>query len=645
MSNYTQKVEACLNKIPNELKSIPNWRPFKLMPPAKTGDKPGKIPLSAHTLKTSNNTTNTKDCTTFNLAKAMLLDELAKPLQEQQFHGIGMSLTGENDLLVVDLDKVISEDGVIKPHALEIIEKIPGFVERSVSGTGFHIFTKSFDWDLGNQSNHELGVEVFKSGRYIAITGDEDEAFSKPIECNSISTELLKKYLKTKETTQDKFESYKPVDPNWSIERIEFEILSFFPDDLDYSTWLDVGMALHHLTNGGFDGFKCFERLSLRGSNYPEPGEQSTRDKWASFGKSADKNLKTIGSLIHLKKQFEEKMIYQRSSNEPLLSKVKDARKQIKKIDWLVDGMIKQETMIMFGGMPSGGKTYLAVELMLSVASGKPFLGQYLTKQGDAVFIACEGRDSVLRRVGAWNHLKNNGIDVEDAYISSREIVITAPDQADISLEQYIREIDGLCIKPLVMFIDTMNYSLGSAKENDANDMTQYFRRIANGLISKYGCVVVLLHHTSKDGSDIRGSSTIRGALDALFLVSRDSAGIFTVKNDKHKDRDKIEPIYLEGRSVEFELPDGAMESNLALFPTAKPSNASSSSIYSQKALDIMFKQVGIGGAMAKKDLLLQLGYSSNNASRDIFTPLQEGGFINANRAQVTLLKTDDFDI
>jgi hypothetical protein len=644
MTNTIQTVELRLNKIPAELKELPYWRPFKLTPPAKAGDKPGKIPLSAHTLRPSNNTSNTKDCTSFELAKASLLAELERSPDQPQFHGIGMSLTGANDLLVIDLDKVILEDGSIKPHAKEILETIPGFVERSVSGTGFHIFTKSTDWQGGNQSNHELGVEVFREGRYIAITGDENQVFSKPIASDSATTQILKQYLLPK-SHKTNFESYSPVDPAWTIERIESELLSFFPNDLNYDTWLETGMALHHQTNGAVEGYECFERLSLRGSNYPQMGEQTTWDKWRSFGKSSGKDYRTIGSLVHLKQQFEQESLYKRTTTEPLLSKLEDACSQIKKIDWLVEGMIKQQSLVMFGGMPSGGKTYLAIELMLSVASGKPFLGQYPVKQGDAVFIACEGRDSVLRRAGAWIHLKNGGVHIKGAYISSREIVVTAPKEADISIEKYAQEIDAGGICPQIIFIDTMNYSLGAAKENDANDMTGYFLRIANGLIIKYGCVVVLLHHTSKDGADIRGSSSIRGALDALFLVSRDSAGIFTVKNDKHKDLDKLEPFYLEGRQVTFTLADGSTESNITLYPTQRQSAASSGSIYQQKAIDILKIEVGIGGSLNKKDLLARLDYQSNNAARDIYKPLEEGGFIDSNRTHITLLKTNDFDV
>ena len=54
---------------------------------------------------------------------------------------------------------------------------------------------------------------------------------------------------------------------------------------------------------------------------------------------------------------------------------------------------------------------------------------------------------------------------------------------------------------------------------------------------------------------------------------------------------------------------------------------------------------MGIGGSMTKKDLVAYLGYDSSNAARDIYKPLQDGGFISSNRVKVTLLKTSDFEV
>ncbi len=349
--------------------------------------------------------------------------------------------------------------------------------------------------------------------------------------------------------------------------------------------------------------------------------------------------------MIALKKTQDLIHQYQPSGAEPLLSKLKDERHKIKKIDWLVDGMIKQGSLVMLGGEPAGGKTYVAIEMMLAVATGKPMFDQYPTKQGEAIYIACEGRDSVLRRVTAWLYLKNDGEDVDGAYISRQEMAILVPEAAEVSSEAMSEFINIQGIKPKVLFIDTMNYSLGSAKENDSNDMTEYFRRVSNNLIRRFGCTVVLVHHTSKDGSDIRGSSAIRGALDSLFFVSRDKNGLFKVKNDKHKDREKLPDFFLEAKEVSFDLPDGSMESNIALFPQSKVTQFPVINIVQKECLDILEREVGIGGSMMKSELLKLLQYpSATNASRDLFNPLVNENYIKAIKTKVTLLKTVDID-
>lgn len=640
-----------LEAVPEQLKSLPNWRPWKFSAPQKVEDKPKKTPLCAHTLKISNNTRNTDDCTTFENLKEMLLLEQKKPYDEQRFHGIGISLTGTNDLLVVDIDKAINADGSIKPYALEVLTNIEGFVERSVSGKGFHIFTIASDWDIGNTSDNNLGLEVFRSGRYIAITGEEDFAFSKPIPSKPISTEVLRGYFAyPKEINSAKldFENFKQPDENWPLERVKSELLDKLTGGLSYYQWIDAGMCLHHQFGGSQEAYEAYDEWSYQFDNYPSGDEPSTWDKWQSFGNNLNRNLKSIGTLIKMKNDYEALNIYKSCDSSPLLMPLREARLTIKKIDWLVEGVIKQGSLVMLGGAPSGGKTYVAIELMMSVATGKPFFETFPTKQGDVVFIACEGRDSIIRRATAWQKLKNDGVDVENVFISRQEMVVCGPEIAEISSESMAKFIQKSKIIPKVVFIDTMNYSLGTAKENDANDMTEYFRKIANNLIRKFGCTVVLVHHTSKNGEDIRGSSSIRGALDSLFFISQSKTGQFKVENDKHKDREKIAPFYLNSKSVQITLADGSIESNIALFMSDERDTPSGITLIQQKAISLLEGRVGVNGTLPKKEVLDGVGFTdAKNASRDVFKPLQEAGYIKAQGKQVTLIKSlgcDDFE-
>ena len=639
MQNQIYAPKPQLSNIPNELKLKPLWRPWVYSPPPEGKIKPLKTPLSAITLSRSNNTSDFSDCVTFDDLEAMLLSEQVKSYENQRFHGVGYSLDGSTH--AIDLDYAIDQDGNITSFALDILENIPGYVERSVSGRGFHIFTKLADCET-TIIEKSLNLEIYKDKRFIAVTGDIDRRFNKGIPLNPVSFEPLKKYLVIN-NQKSNLSEVKYRDPNWSLERIKIELLSELPKELSYDEWIQIGMALHFQSEGSDEGFYLFDEFSANAENYPSGNEPSTRDKWNSF-KNKNSSV-TVGTLIHLKnKYFDLKKYASSVTNKPLLRKLKDARHELKKIDWLVDGMIKSGSLVMFAGAPSGGKTYLAIELLMSVASGKPFLDQYFTKQGDAVFIACEGRDSVLRRASAWINAKNNFEEIDNVYISEGEIVVSLPEKAEVSSESMSNFMVENDINPKLIVIDTMNFSLGSAKENDVNDMTDYFRKISNNMIRKFGATVLLIHHTSKDNSDIRGSSSIRGALDSLFLVSQPQGNLFKVVNDKHKDRDLLFPFNLEGKSIDINLPDGSIESNLVLYRSQIQVSASGLSPIHQKALEVLEGEVGINGVMNKSDLLAHLGDSRlpKNASRDIFKPLTNKGYIETNGRKVTLIKPKD---
>jgi hypothetical protein len=276
------------------------------------------------------------------------------------------------------------------------------------------------------------------------------------------------------------------------------------------------------------------------------------------------------------------------------------------------------------------------------------WFGKHKTKQGDAVYIACEGRDSMMRRTTAWEILKNNGQEVDSIYLSDAEIVINTNENAYNSSEALANFMDGESISPLVIVIDTMNYSLGNSKENDANDMTEYFRRIAQNLIRRFNATVILVHHTNKDGTDIRGSSTIRGALDALFLINKVGEQ-HIVKNDKHKDIEQINTLYLDTKVTNFTLPDGSNDANIALFMGQQHLSANGFTPAQQKLLDVMEKVVGVGGTMIKSELILKLGADKGNFAKNYLKPLLNERFISANKSSVTLIKTegaaDDFEI
>lgn len=82
--------------------------------------------------------------------------------------GLGIVLTGEDDLVGVDLDDAISPSGEMAPWAAHIIEQVDSYTERSPSGRGVHILA----WGKLPPGRRRAGrVEMYDRQRYLTFTG------------------------------------------------------------------------------------------------------------------------------------------------------------------------------------------------------------------------------------------------------------------------------------------------------------------------------------------------------------------------------------------------------------------------------------------------------------------------------------------
>ena len=95
---------------------------------------------------------------------------------------IGFVFTTQDEFIGIDLDGCRNKGtGIIAPWALEIILTIGTYAEISPSMTGVKLFGRTAKkWEHQNKKTMEgnhVGIEVYQSGRYFAVTGllvDED---------------------------------------------------------------------------------------------------------------------------------------------------------------------------------------------------------------------------------------------------------------------------------------------------------------------------------------------------------------------------------------------------------------------------------------------------------------------------------------
>ena len=110
--------------------------------------------------------TNPNDWTDF--------DTACRAFDPARYNGLGFVLTKEDNIVCIDLDHCIGEDGQICDEAMDIVRIMNSWTEVSQSGKGLHIFvrgTKPTDKSKATPRTFKA-IEVYDNGRYIAMTGN-----------------------------------------------------------------------------------------------------------------------------------------------------------------------------------------------------------------------------------------------------------------------------------------------------------------------------------------------------------------------------------------------------------------------------------------------------------------------------------------
>lgn len=218
------------------------------------------------------------------------------------------------------------------------------------------------------------------------------------------------------------------------------------------------------------------------------------------------------------------------------------------KIDWLIQQYLEAGTTgQMFG--PSGvGKSFLTLDMGLSVATGKDWNGKPV-QQGVVVNFVGEGHTGVLRRVRAWSqHYEIHNLDL--FRLSRLTVDLYADEQAVIA---EIREAEQQTGHPCRMIlIDTLARHI-DGDENSTKDMMAFIKRVDRIRAEFPGSVAMIIHHTGNSEADrARGSSSQKAAYD--FEMSANNGNL---KFPKMKDAPEPAPISFSLHQVELGADEG----------------------------------------------------------------------------------------
>ena len=184
--------------------------------------------------------------------------------------------------------------------------------------------------------------------------------------------------------------------------------------------------------------------------------------------------------------------------------------------DWIMAGGIN-----LIAGMPAAGKSFLALDLAIGIASSGLAWDNRTVTQGKVLYHFLDGSYRGMRsRVIKLCHAR--GIQPPaDLVFDFSPLNLKAPSEV-LALRQRIKRLDAS-----VVIFDVMAKFIPDADENsvaEISPMMNSLREIAN----QTGTTFILIHHLNKGGNTdlsyrVRGSSDILGSVDTAIVISHDN--------------------------------------------------------------------------------------------------------------------------
>ena len=189
---------------------------------------------------------------------------------------------------------------------------------------------------------------------------------------------------------------------------------------------------------------------------------------------------------------------------------------------WLVEGLWSDQAVGILGGEPKCCKSFLALDVAVSVASGAACLRQFpVRRSGPVLLFPAEDSLAIVRR-----RLEGIAAAAQVPFDSLPVQVITAPTLRLDTPADRARLLDTVQqLQPILLILDPL-IRLHRVDENDATQIAgllSYLRELQR----QFALAVMLVHHARKDshasrpGQALRGSSELHGWGDSNLYMRR----------------------------------------------------------------------------------------------------------------------------
>ena len=469
--------------------------------------------------------------------------------------GIGYEITPADGLVAVDFDHCLDTAGNLLPPFDEWIKALPGYWELSQSGTGLHGFVRgTLPAGCGNKRHidpqnkaDEREVELYVQERYIALTGalwgPQTTLADAPSAQPGIDAILEQMHMRPEDAAAGAALPDVPDRPEEEITAIIKAALAKSPDFYTLWNWTERPGKLGNESKDDIafvcSAWKATEyELSagdlLHGLDASPWAQTKTNspekdhwDKWFACGARKDGAYRKNTALraYQRAKQDEAAKIEGFTSlaaNLPaggVFTAAELDKMNLPPVQWAVPGLLPAGLSFLVAA-PKMGKSWMALDLCLAVASGGEWLGRKVN-QGPTLYLDLE--DSANRAQARMRTLLDGFTAAPETCTFRLLAPILGPDLFKI-LDEWVTANPGA----KVVCIDTFQKIKPATGKNETSYSADY--RICAPLQSwaqQHNICVLLIHHTRKGTGSadifegINGSQGLMGSADAVLLLTK----------------------------------------------------------------------------------------------------------------------------
>lgn len=503
------QTEDIHHPLPAAMLEAPRWLVWRSIPNPDPTKKPRKVPFYCDgtprqgTLDTEQDLGRLTDYATARTA-----------LAAGAYAGLGFALGPDGDgnhWQGIDLDGTDE-----RPNLAALAESLPGYVERSPSGKGFHAI--GLGRDFATLGSNASGIEAYSHGRYFTVTGTDGRGDLEDI-ADFVTGTLAPMHLPARPKPEP---SERPrVDSHDAVVRdLRSALASLRADDRDL--WVRMGLSLKTLGEAGrglwlewgqssekydaADAARVWESLRPESTDYRAVFAEAQRSGWVNPSKREAKDERT-------ERPHDTPPREPRPNSKPIdtgsVTVTNASAIKVEPISWAWPGWLARGKLHIIAGAPGTGKTTVGMALAATVTLGGRWPDGTKADQGHVMIWSGEDdpKDTLVPRlIAAGADLSR--VHIVTGYTDSEGSRSFDPSRDAVALADHIADMNP---PPSLLIVDPIVSAVAGDSHKNAEVRRALQPLVDLALVRR--CAVLGVSHFSKGSAGQDPVNRVTGSL------------------------------------------------------------------------------------------------------------------------------------